>query len=43
MKNEKIMELMNYVFKQKHDQLFIDHNNNDLFKNLQKIIKTSSI
>jgi hypothetical protein len=32
------MELMDFVFKEKHDQLFIDRNNNDLFKNLMRII-----
>jgi hypothetical protein len=38
MPNTEFMELMDFVFKEKHDQLFIDRNNNDLFKNLQRII-----
>lgn len=38
MKSDIFMQLMDFVFKDKHDQLFIDRNNNDLFKNLQKII-----
>jgi GTPase SAR1 family protein len=38
MPNVQFMELMDFVFKEKHDQLFIDRNNNDLFKNLMRII-----
>jgi hypothetical protein len=37
MKNEVFMELMKFVYQDKHDQLFIDRNNDDLYKNLQKI------
>jgi hypothetical protein len=38
MKNDLFMSLMDFIFKEKHDNLFIDRNNNNLYKNLQKVI-----
>jgi GTPase SAR1 family protein len=38
MPSVQFMELMGFIFNEKHDQLFIDRNNNDMFKNLQRII-----
>jgi hypothetical protein len=37
MPNVEFMELMDYVFKDRHDQIYIDRTNNNIFKNLQKI------
>ena len=38
MKHDKFTEFINFVFKDKHDHLFIDLNNTTYYKNLNKII-----
>lgn len=38
MKKDDFIELVNFVFENKHDHLFINKENNSLYKNLQKII-----
>ena len=37
MKKAEFQELANYVFKEKHDNLFVNRANNEIFKNLQRI------
>jgi hypothetical protein len=37
-KKPEFQELSNYVFKEKHDNLFVNRGNNEIFKNLQRII-----
>lgn len=38
MKKDVFLELMDWCFKESHDNIFINRNNNALYKNLQKII-----
>lgn len=38
MENKEFMDFVNFVFKEKHDNLFINMETNDMYKNLQKII-----
>jgi len=38
MKNDVFLDLMNFSFNDAHDNLFIDKNTNEIYKNLQKII-----